>query len=106
MDINILGTKYDFQFDTTENQELVNAYGVCLIFDKKIIVRKQSLIDGVSQDAKKYRHDHVIRHELIHAIAEESGVQYGNDEALVDWIAHIIPLVNRAYDEIINNEQE
>ncbi len=102
MYVNILGTKYEFRFAGTEESDLVNADGVCKVFDKKIIVRNQSLMGGDSQDAKKYRLDHVIRHELIHALAEESGVQYGNDEALVDWIAHIIPLVNSAFEQIIS----
>ena len=47
-----------------------------------------------------YRELHVMRHELVHALAEECGVAYGNDESLVDWIAHIIPHVNRAMEEL------
>ena len=43
---------------------------------------------------------HGVRHELIHAVAQECGVAYGNNEDLVDWIAHIIPIVNKAFDEI------
>jgi hypothetical protein len=41
-----------------------------------------------------------MMHELVHALAEECGVSYGNDENLVDWIAHIIPHVNKAMEEL------
>lgn len=105
MQVNIMGQKYDVKFCGTENKELVDADGVCKVYDKVIFIRKLQLMGGDSADAQKYRFDHVIRHELVHAIAEESGVQYGNNEALVDWIAHIIPLVNGAYDKIVEGDK-
>ena len=49
---------------------------------------------------KKQREEHVMRHELIHALAEECGVAYGNNENLVDWIAAIIPHANNAVDQL------
>lgn len=98
--INILGTAYTFREDDLNNPVLAEADGICELYDKEIIVRKQEYMAGNTDKARKYRYDHVVRHEIIHAIAEESGVQYGNDEALVDWIASIVPKVQNAFIEI------
>lgn len=102
--VNILGTEYDFSTDDLNNPELAEADGKCDLFDKKILLRKKEYMPGYSNEAKDYRYSHVLRHELIHAIAQECGVPYGDDEALVDWIAHIIPLVNGAIVRINMSE--
>lgn len=98
--INILGTEYSFKVDDLNNPELAENDGLCRIFDKEIIIRATEYMGGISQKSREERTDHVIRHELIHAIAQESGVSYGNNEDLVDWIAHIVPIVNKAFNEI------
>ena len=100
MKVNILGTYYDFIRDDLNNPGLAENDGYCRIFDKEICVREREYLPGISEKAKNHREAHVIRHELIHAIAQESGVEYGDDESLVDWIAHIVPIVNNAFDEI------
>lgn len=82
------------------NPELTETDGVCRILDKEIIVRQTEYLGGATVESRYHRQDHVIRHELIHAIAQECGVSYGDNEELVDWIAHIIPLVNNAYLDI------
>lgn len=92
--INILGTEYNFATDDLNNPELAEADGICEVYDKKILLREKEYMSGNSDKGKENRYNHVLRHELVHAIAQECGVQYGNDEALVDWVAHIIPLVN------------
>lgn len=101
MIINILGTDYDFKKDDLNNPDLALNDGLCKVFDKEIIVRKKEYMDGNSQKGKTYRYNHVLRHELIHAVAEESGVRYGDNEALVDWIAHIIPIINTKIAELV-----
>lgn len=98
--INILGTPYTFKVDDLNNEELATNDGLCRIFDKEIIVRATEYMPGLTEETKQYRTDHVVRHELVHAVAQECGVPYGDDENLVDWIAHIIPIVNKAFDEI------
>ena len=98
--INILGTPYTFKVDDLNNEDLATNDGLCLIFDKEIIVRATDYMGGLTEQSRKSRADHVVRHELIHAVAQECGVSYGNDEDLVDWIAHIIPIVNKAFDDI------
>ena len=98
--INILGTPYTFKVDDLNNEELATNDGLCRIFDKEIIVRATEYMAGLTDQTKQNRTDHVIRHELIHAVAQECGVSYGENEDLVDWIAHIIPIVNKAFAEI------
>lgn len=101
MIINILGTDYDFKKDDLNNPDLALNDGVCKTFDKEIIVRRKEYMDGNTEKGKTYRYNHVLRHELIHAVAEESGVSYGENEELVDWIAHIIPIINTKIAELV-----
>lgn len=98
--INILGTEYTVKHDDLNNEELAENDGMCKLYDKEIILRKEQYMCSAS------RYDHVKRHEIIHAVAHECGVQYGEDEALVDWIAHIIPIVNAAMLQINMSEFE
>lgn len=98
--INILGTDYIFKVDDLNNPELGTNDGLCRIYDKEIVVRATDYMAGLTKKSRQNRTDHVVRHELVHAVAQECGVSYGDNEDLVDWIAHIIPIVNKAFDEI------
>lgn len=98
--VNILGTPYTFKVDDLNNEELAQNDGLCRIYDKEIIVRATEYMPGLTEESRQHRTDHVVRHELVHAVAQECGVPYGDNEDLVDWIAHIIPIVNRAFGEI------
>ena len=98
--INILGTDYLYKSDDLNNEELAKNDGLCRLYDKEIIIRETEYMAGLTFETKQKRRDHVIRHELVHAVAEECGVPYGENEPLVDWIAHIIPIVNKAFDDI------
>lgn len=98
--INILGTEYFVKDGDLNERELAENDGVCELYEKYILIRKPEYMCGLTDGARKERYNHVLRHEIIHAIAHECGVQYGNDENLVDWIAHIIPIVNKAIVEI------
>lgn len=103
MMINILGQEYEFSRDNLNNPDLAEADGFCRMLDKEICVREKKYLSGISDKAKTQREEHVIRHELIHAFAQESGVPYGDNEDLVDWIAHIIPHVNKAFEKLKEN---
>ena len=98
--VNIKGQDYEVFRDDLNNRQLAENDGICDLYDKKIIIREIQYLDGDSDRAKKYREEHVVRHELIHALAEECGVSYGENEDLVDWIAAIIPHVNKAVDQL------
>ena len=94
--VNILGTEYTYMEDDLNNPDLALNDGICFIGDKEIVVRRKEFMNGATEKSREYRYRHVIRHELIHAFAEESGVSYGDNEKLVDWIAHMIPYINKA----------
>ena len=98
--VNILGTEYSFRVDDLNNPDLQENDGVCYLGEKEIVVRATEYMCCKTDRAKEDRTDHVVRHELVHAVARECGVPYGDDEALVDWIAHIIPVVNKAFEQI------
>lgn len=98
--LNIKGQDYEFFRDDLNNIDLASNDGYCKIFDKQICVRERQYLSGDCEESKKYREEHVVRHELIHALAQECGVAYGDDEALVDWIAAIIPHVNKAVNQL------
>lgn len=102
--INVLGTDYLYDEDDLNNKLLAENDGVCELYEKEIVVRKKEYMPGSTEAGKEKRYQHVIRHELVHAFAMESGVSYGDDEALVDWIAHMIPLINRAHSKIVAGE--
>ena len=102
--INILGTEYQFKTGDLNERELAENDGICELYDKYILVRSPDYMCGQSETAKLNRYEHVLRHEVIHAIAYECGVKYGDDEDLVDWIAHIIPIVNSAIMKITEKD--
>lgn len=104
MEVNILGTKYDFSVDDLNNPDLAQNDGICKIYDKGIVIRNPAYMPGETEETRERRYEHVLRHEIIHAFAEESGVSYGDNEDLVDWIAAMIPRINAVYEEIQKNE--
>lgn len=98
--VNIKGQDYEVFRDDLNNPDLAENDGYCELYDKNICVREREFLPGKSEKARKDREEHVVRHELIHALSEECGVAYGDDEALVDWIATIIPHVNKAVNQL------
>lgn len=99
--INVLGTPCTVTEDDLNSPILANADGICKLIDKEIILRKQEYLCGDTEQGKQYRMEHVIRHELIHAFAEESGIIDTINEQITDWMAAMIPKINAAFDHII-----
>lgn len=105
---NILGTEYIIKLDDLNNPELGEYSGKCFGYKKEILLRHPQYMftDGASDEEKRIRFKEVLTHELIHAISRECGVQYDNDEALVDWIVSIIPKVVLSCNDVINQFTE
>lgn len=98
--INILGTDYSIDVDKTLKK--TNLDGLCNGYEKRITTRKSKdmLSDNDSEEIKKMRLDEVLRHEIIHAFFNESGLEdYSDNEQLVDWIAKQSPKIFKAFQE-------
>ena len=86
------------------NPLLATNDGVTKTYERKIILRKVEYMDDTGgADMKAMRYNHVLRHELVHAIAFECGLDgsFGADETLVDWVAHIAPILERVYSRAV-----
>lgn len=99
--VNILGTEYQIVVNTPMCQSL-NADGMCKEYDKLIVMREcNRLLDADdSYEAKEQRFNEVMRHEIIHAFFDESGLEdYSQDERLVCWIAKQFPKILQAFKD-------
>ena len=101
MTINVLGTEYEVILNATaeEFEALESCDGYCDWSSKTIVVRAEKQDD----DADKFEvfADKILRHELIHAFLNESGLQFDSEnERMVDWMAIQIPKMAKMFDEL------
>lgn len=102
MNINILGTDYEIISQTEkENPKLTNADGIAELYDHKLIIdfsigNPKDTWNNIDEYFKK-----VIRHEMIHAIFHESGIEeWQQDEHLVDFLA----MQYEKFEKLLNDE--
>lgn len=83
--VDISGLEYDVLFgNLKESLRLENLAGFCT---------KEVPVIAIHSDNPFWMSDNrVLRHELMHAFFNRSGLEnYSNDERLVDWLAHELP---------------
>lgn len=109
--INILGVKYDLIFKYEEEDDRLkqnDGYFDCST--KKIVIEILKdkndclLIDDINYDINR-----VIRHEIMHAVFHESGMQkFCNNEDLVDLLAIQFPKILKIIEEnqLIGDQNE
>lgn len=86
MKVNILGTEYTI----VETNNIKEGFdGECNFYFKTIKIKPLGkLLDEAPLSEKRIRRKEILRHELIHAMFHEAGLDnYADDEILVDWIA-------------------
>lgn len=102
MTINVLGTQYTItQSNKLDDFNLENCDGYCDYSVKKIVIDTFQEAPNSVQNLEEYKKQ-VIRHELIHAFLNESGLNgesWGRNEEIVDWIAYQFPKLLKAFDE-------
>lgn len=100
--VNILGTKYTLSFSNSEKDNYITSTcdGYCDKSDKTIVIWDGT---GTNLNYVKEHINSIIRHEIIHAFLNESGLQdswrhkeQGHDETTIDWFAHQMPKMNNA----------
>ena len=100
MKVNVLGT--DYKIITDDSIVTQGADGLCKSYDKKILIRSKGemLCSDDSVIVKDIRYKEVLRHELVHAFFEESGLDdYSSNEQLVNWLATQFPKMLKAFME-------
>lgn len=109
MKLNILGTDYDFKYASDEDvaKEMCGQPGefggYCDGYNKSIVIGKCNLMLG-DEVTKKTIQSESIRHEIIHAFMNESGLkgnsEWAHNEELVDWIALQFPKILKVYEKL------
>lgn len=96
--VSVLGTEYSILYRTTaEDQGLEDCNGYCDTNDKRIVIDSATPQGPyITKNMKGFKNK-VLRHELIHAILYESGLNIGElstcNESLVEWIAIQLPKI-------------
>ena len=100
--VDILGTRYTIKklkYDEDEAFERQNIDGYCDGLAKQIVICDMDTFKGweyESEENKMANERHALRHEIVHAFFNESGLMasahrsegaFSQDEELVDWIA-------------------
>ena len=109
MEINILGTDYSFEFApddvvaTEMGGELGQYGGFCDGYQKKIVIADCDQLKD-SATVKEILKAESVRHEIIHAFLNESGLrgncEWSQNEELVDWIALQFPKIAKVFDRL------
>lgn len=102
MKVNILGTDYQIlvkKYDEDEVFERRSIDGYCNGLTKEIVICDMHTHKGWEYETKetiKVCHKEILRHEIVHAFLNESGLQdstftydggWAKNEEMVDWIA-------------------
>ena len=104
--VNVLGAEYTIEIVPPDQDEIMkngDCDGYTDKTSRKIVV--STMPESDLYDVRQYQKQ-VIRHELIHAFMNESGLQgnyehynkYGQEETMVDWIAIQFPKLLRAFE--------
>ena len=102
MKVNILGTGYEIivkKYDEDEAFERRSIDGYCDGYTKQIVICDMATYKGWDHEPKETREaaqKHTVRHEIVHAFLDESGLQdstgsydcgWAKNEEMIDWIA-------------------
>lgn len=103
-EVTILGTTYKIIWDDAgKDPKLEDALGYCELWAKEIHIDTQDksgdkgLVIGYAEALR----NKVVRHEIVHAFLQESGLGSRSlDEELVDWIAIQLPKIAAAVESL------
>ena len=113
MKINVLGTKYNVRrvnYDEDEYMKKMHFGGYCNGSAKEIVILNLKSApdwEDEPENVIEIQENTTLRHELIHAFLNESGLQWNSvdinhwatNEEMVDWIAIQFPKLLKAFKE-------
>lgn len=116
MVVNILGTKYKIikrKYDEEEAFGRRSIAGFCDSYLKEIVICDMSTYKGWENEDKNtalVAQNEVIRHEIVHAFFNESGLAcntlsnddsgWARNEEMVDWIALQGSKIHKAWQDV------
>ena len=115
--VHILGTPYTVivkKYDEEKDFERLGCAGLCFARRKEIVLCDMTSYKGwensTPEDAASEQR-HILRHEIVHAFLEESGLStnsftlengecaWARNEEMIDWIALQGPKIYKAWQE-------
>lgn len=114
MKVNILGTEYEIKrCDYNEDKDFKKREidGYCDVIMKKIVVCNIATYPGYEEESQEYHaviEKQTLRHEIVHAFLDESGLWnnsgtpktgWATNEEMVDWMALQFPKMLTAFQE-------
>ena len=102
VNVNILGENYTINLNTPR-EVLTDCDGTCSRYDKLIsMVDIDEIFDGGGTEVgRRKRYAEGLRHEIIHAFFEESGLdEYSENEELVQWLAIQFPKLMKVLEDV------
>lgn len=113
--VNVLGSEYKIikkKYDDEPYFKKFSCDGYCDQQDREIVVCDMSTYhgcDSITEHAKEVKEKEILRHEIVHAFLNESGLtwsansfseSWAKNEEMVDWIAIQFPKILKAYQEV------
>lgn len=101
--VDVLGTQYDILFkDECSDTKLKERDGYTDPTIKVCVIDNMEGQPGSKENLSLYRNS-VVRHELIHAFLEESGLSSECEwatEEMIDWMAIQFPKIMKAFTTV------
>jgi len=113
--VDVLGTEYSIEYVKISECSLLrekNWAGSCNSITHKILVgdaSEEEFFGKMSKEEQNHCTKQILRHEIVHAFLNESGLQdsshnnhggWANNEEMVDWIALQFPKMQKAFKEV------
>lgn len=113
--VNILGTEYRIEIHKVSDDEYLKdnrLSGYCAEDSKIIVIADMSEKDyfqNMDEEEQKIYRKRVLRHEIIHAFLNESGLSdssnrytgaWAKNEEMVDWFAIQSPKIYKSFAEV------
>lgn len=110
--VDVLGTKYKIEIRSVENDKFLKEKGCdgyCSEFEKLIVIADLKTFPGseyATETELINQQKHILRHELVHAFLNESGLTtcsnvwngpWPKNEEMVDFFAVQIPKIIEAF---------
>ena len=114
MKIDVLGTLYEILYKNYEDDPEFSERtidGYCDSIEKQIVICRMKTFPAWGNNTEEYckRYEKlVLRHEIIHAFLNESGLQdsssfcqaWAKNEEMIDWIAIQLPKIVKVMKEV------